>query len=54
MKLDNTEFVSLYYSIRKEHPEKSYKDCYEFAETLHITLFGDRKFLSYNSFRQIL
>ena len=51
MKLDSNEFVRLYDSVRIEHPEKAMVDCYEFAETLHISIFGGRKYTDYNSFQ---
>jgi hypothetical protein len=54
MILNKDEFVELYHTIRREHPEKSLSSCYEFAETLHVTFFGERKYSDYNSFRQVL
>jgi hypothetical protein len=54
MKLTKDEFVDIYNTTRKEHPNMSLNKCYEFAETLHIKLFGDRLYSDYNSFRQVL
>lgn len=51
MKLNTSEFIEMYSSIRKEHPEKSLSDCYDFAETLHEVIFGERKYSDYNSFQ---
>jgi|AntRauMFilla1563_2_1112583.scaffolds.fasta_scaffold110118_2 hypothetical protein len=54
MILSTREFIGLYETTVKENPERTYKFCYEFAETVHVALFGERKYSDHNSFKQVL
>jgi hypothetical protein len=54
MKLTRKEFIDIYYTTLRENPEKSNTFCYEFSESVHISLFGERMYSDYNSFRKVL
>lgn len=51
--LNTTEgFIALFYRLTTDYP--NYPMAYEAAERIHERYFSEKKYASYNSFRQIL
>lgn len=51
MMLTNTAFNEIYEDLVTK--SKSYTEAYEIAETVHQSIFGERRYSDYDSFRHV-